>query len=197
MAENAKHRTIQQYVVAAASAVVAILIVIAIAFATQEHNDRVLTEDLDRTGVELQVLGRQIADIKDADLVSMNDYICAYAQVEHVQSDYDQKLPKYNELYSLARKRDSDRGIFNVERFHGKHHPETWENMTEIIDLVRQINELTKRQTAVIHAMASLPEPERVKFWHEQFAPLAAEERALREKLRVVGQGTPPDGRVQ
>jgi len=136
MVENAKHMTIRHYVVAAASVVVAILIVIAIAFATQEHNDRVLTEGLDRTGVELQVLGRQITDIKDADLVSMNDYIGAYAQVEHWQSDYDQKLQKYNELYSLARERDSDRGIFNVERFHGKRHPETWENMTEIIDLV-------------------------------------------------------------
>src|SRR5438309_7034501 len=59
MVENAKHMTIRHYVVAAASVVVAILIVIAIAFATQEHNDRVLTEGLDRTGVELQVLGRQ------------------------------------------------------------------------------------------------------------------------------------------
>jgi hypothetical protein len=197
MTENARHAKFRQWVLAAATAIVAILIVIAVAFATQEHNGRVLMEDLDRTGVELQLLGRQIGDIKDADLVSMNDYISAYAQVEHLQSDYDQKLQKYSELYSLARKRDSDRGIFNVERFQGKHHLETWQNMTEIIDLVRQINELTKRQTAVIHAMASLPEPERVKFWHEQFAPLAAEEHALREKLRVTGQGTPPGGRVQ
>ncbi len=154
MTENARHAKFRQWVLAAATAIVAILIVIAVAFATQEHNDRVLMEDLDRTGVELQLLGRQIGDIKDADLVSMNDYISAYAQVEHLQSDYDQKLQKYSELYSLARKRDSDRGIFNVERFQGKHHPETWQNMTEIIDLVRQINELTKRQTAVIHAMA-------------------------------------------
>ena len=182
MTENARHAAFRQCVLAAATAIVAILIVIAVAFATQGHNDRVLMEDLDRTGVELQLLGRQIGDIKDADLVSMNDYISAYAQVEHLQSDYDQKLQKYSELYSLARKRDSDRGIFNVERFQGKHHPETWQNMTEIIDLVRQINELTKRQTAVIHAMASLSEPERVKFWHEQFAPLAAEgARAARE----------------
>jgi len=52
-------------------------------------------------------------------------------------------------------------------------------------------------QTAVIHAMASLPEPERVKFWHEQFAPFAAEEHALREKPRVTVEGTPPGGRVQ
>jgi hypothetical protein len=197
MTENARHATFRQYALVAATAILAILIVIAVVFATQEHNDRVLMEDLDRTGVELQLLGRQIGDIKDADLVSMNDYISAYAQVEHLQSDYDQKLQKYSELYGLARKRDSDRGIFNVERFHGKHHPDTWENMTEIIDLVRQINELTKRQTAVIHAMASLTEPERVKFWHEQFAPLAAEEHALREKLRVTGQGTPSGGRVQ
>ena len=194
MTENEKKKGARRYAILITIVVVVVAVV---AFGIQERNDRVLAEDLGRTGVELQVLGRQIGDIKDADLVSMNDYISAYAQVEHLQSEYDQKLQKYNELYSLARKRDSDRGIFNVERFHGKHHPETWENMTEIIDLVHQINELTKRQTAVIHAMASLPEPERVKFWHEQFAPLAAEEHALREKLRVAGQGTPPGGRVQ
>jgi hypothetical protein len=29
--------------------------------------------------------------------------------------------------------------------------------MTEIIDLVHEINELTKRETAVIHSMAALP----------------------------------------
>jgi len=196
MADRERLKVMRRYVVAGAALLLGITVLV-IAFAVQDHDERVLAEDLDRTGVELQLLGRQISDIKDADLGSMNDYISAYAQVEHLQSDYDQKLQKYSKLYSLARKRDSDRGIFNIERFRGKYHPETWENMTEIIDLVRQINELTKRQTAVIHVMASLPEPERVKFWHEQFAPLAAEEHALREKLRVVGQGTPPGGRVQ
>ena len=54
--------------------------------------------------------------------------------------------------------------------------------MTEIIDLVRQINELTKRETAVIHAMASLPEPERVQFLREQFTPLAAEEHRIAQE---------------
>ena len=191
MADRERLKVMRRYVVAGAALLLGITVLV-IAFAVQDHDERVLAEDLDRTGVELQLLGRQISDIKDADLGSMNDYISAYAQVEHLQSDYDQKLQKYSKLYSLARKRDSDRGIFNIERFRGKHHPETWENMTEIIDLVRQINELTKRQTAVIHVMASLPEPERVKLWHEQFAPPAAEEHALREKLRVVGQGPPP-----
>jgi len=63
MTENATHAKFRQWVLAATTATVAILIVIAVAFATQEHNDRVLMEDLDRTGVEFQLLGRQIGDI--------------------------------------------------------------------------------------------------------------------------------------
>jgi hypothetical protein len=61
--------------------------------------------------------------------------------------------------------------------------------MSEIIGLVRQINEITKREISVVLAMSSLPEPERLRFWHEQFMPLAAEEHALRERLQIVGQG--------
>jgi hypothetical protein len=44
-----------------------------------------------------------------------------------------------------------------------------------------------------VHAVASLPEPERVRFWHEQFMPLAAQEHALREQPQVVGQGRTPE----
>jgi hypothetical protein len=69
--------------------------------------------------------------------------------------------------------------------------------MSEIISLVRQINELTKREISVVHAMASLSEPERLRFWHEQFMPLAAQEHALREQLQVVGEGQAPDSSVQ
>jgi hypothetical protein len=64
--------------------------------------------------------------------------------------------------------------------------------MSEIIGLVREINEVTKRQISVVHAMASLPESERMRFWHEQFIPLGAQEHALREQLQVVGQGRTP-----
>ena len=41
---------------------------------------------------ELKSAGAQIASIKDADLQSMNDYISAYAQIEPLQKEYDQKL---------------------------------------------------------------------------------------------------------
>jgi hypothetical protein len=63
--------------------------------------------------------------------------------------------------------------------------------MSEIIGLVREINEVTKRQISVVHAMASLPEPERMRFWHEQFMPLGAQEHAPREQVRT------PDSSVQ
>ena len=36
--------------------------------------------------------------------------------------------------------------------------------------------------------MASLPEGERLRFWHEQFLPLEAREQVLREELLVVGR---------
>ena len=53
----------------------------------------------------------------------------------------------------------------------------------------RRINDITKRKISVVRALTSLPEPERARFWHEQVLPLAAEERVLREQLRVVGEG--------
>ncbi|HYY72858.1 MAG TPA: hypothetical protein VE778_04635 [Candidatus Bathyarchaeia archaeon] len=69
--------------------------------------------------------------------------------------------------------------------------------MSQIIGLVRQINEVTKREGALIHGMASRLEAERVKYWHEQFMPLAAQEHALREELVIVGQGNPPSSFAQ
>ena len=46
-------------------------------------------------------------------------------------------------------------------------------------------------------AMAGLPDAERPQFWHEEFLPLAAQERALREKLMIVGQGRAPTSSIQ
>jgi hypothetical protein len=69
--------------------------------------------------------------------------------------------------------------------------------MSQIIDLVRKINETTKREISVVHAMVALPEPERARFWHEQFMPLAAQGHALRERLQIVGQEQAPDSSVQ
>jgi hypothetical protein len=142
-------------------------------------------------------VGEQISEIKDANLITMNDYISAYAQIERLHNDYEQRVQRYVDLCNVAHQRDAHRGLINAERLHGGYHPETWQNLAQIIDLVRQINEVTKREVAVARSMASLPEKERVQFWHEQFLPLATKERALREQLAIVGQRMPPDVRSQ
>jgi hypothetical protein len=105
------------------------------------------------------------------------------AQVEPLEKEYDQKLQKFIELYRTAKERDSHRSWMDLQRLRGRYHPESWEKMSQIIDLVRKINETTKREISVVHAMAGLPEPERARFWHEQFMPSAAQEHALRERL--------------
>jgi len=41
--------------------------------------------------------------------------------------------------------------------------------------LIRQINEVMKKEASVIREMGSFPEQEQVQFWHEEFMPLWAE----------------------
>jgi pimeloyl-ACP methyl ester carboxylesterase len=57
-------------------------------------------------------------------------------------------------------------GLVCASHYH-THHPEVWENMSEIVTQVRQINDATKREEPVIRAMASLPEPDRIRFCRE------------------------------
>ena len=197
MAGERKYCGIPRYAVLTGAVVLASAVTVTIALVVQERTDRRLTADIEREQSELLGLGAQITAIKDADLTTPNDYIAAYAQIEPLQREYDEKLQKFSDIYTYARERDSHRGLLDLQRLHSKHHPETWDKMSEIIGLVRQINEITKREGAVIHGMASLPEAERVKYWHEQFMPLAAQEHALREELVVVGQGNPPSSSIQ
>lgn len=140
------------------------------------------------------MLGGQIASIKDADLSSANDFISAYAQIEPLEKEYEVKLQQFSGLYERPRTRQSP-WVAGPRTVAGTPSPETWEQMSEIIGLVRQINEITKREISVVHAMASLPEPERMRFWQEQFMPLAAQEHALREQLQAVGQAGLPTHR--
>jgi anti-sigma-K factor RskA len=186
-----------KYVIVAAAIVCLAVIGVAAAVVIEDRRDEAIAAEISRSQSDLQELGAQIAAIKDADLVSMNDFIAAYAQVEPLEREYDQKLQKFTELYRTANDRDSHRSLIDLQRLRGRHHPESWEKMSQIIALVRQINEITKREILVVHAMSSLPEPERARFWHEQFMPLAAQEHALSEELQRVGQEPPPDRSIQ
>ena len=64
--------------------------------------------------------------------------------------------------------------------------------MSEILDITRALNRVLRQETSIIQNMALLPESERMQFWHEQFLPLEAQEKAFRAKLLIVGQRMSP-----
>ncbi len=178
MPNERKYWKIPRSAVLVGAGLTAGLVIFTITLAIQDRRDKALAAEIERTQSELLGLGSRISAIKDADLTTTNDYIAAFAEIEPIQREYDEKLQNFSDLYNRARERDSHRGILDIKRLRGKHHPETWDKMSEIIDLVRQINDITKRESSVVHAMAGLPDAERPQFWHEQFLPLAAQEHA-------------------
>jgi len=190
-------RTLKRYALIVVAVLLAGATAIVAEFIFQDRKDREIAAQLERAESELKIIGAQITSIKAADLATTSDFIAGYAQVEPLEKEYEVKLQQFSDLYRQARERDSNRSVFDPQRYRGRHHPAVWEKMSEIINLVRQINDVTKREISVVHAMASLPEAERVTFLHEQFMPLAAQEHALREQLQVVGQEPPPDQSAQ
>jgi len=51
----------------------------------RDRNEKEMLSQLERSQAELRMLGGQIANIKDADLTSTNDFISAYAQIEPLE----------------------------------------------------------------------------------------------------------------
>jgi hypothetical protein len=184
-------------VIGGASILLAASVSIAIALGIQDHNDRVLGAQVVRSESELRALGAQIAAIKDHQFGTMSEYIAAYARVEPLLKDYDQKLQEYSELRRTAQQREQSRGLINIQRLDSRYNAEVWWNHAEVIDLVHQVNEVTKKEASAIHDMASLPAEEQVRFWHDEFMPLAEQEHALREQLLVVGQKASPERATQ
>jgi len=185
------------WVSAASSIVFTLVLIVAIALGIQNHNDRVLGAQVAQSESELRTVGAQIAAVKDRQFGTMSEYIAAYARVEPLLKDYDQKLQQYSELCSTAQQRDQKRGLINIRRLHSRYNAEVWRNNSELIELVRQVNEVTKKEASVIHDMASLPAEEQVQFWHDEFMPLAAQEHALRERLVLAGQRVSPERATQ
>src|SRR5215471_6189912 len=118
----------------ATGAVVLVLVTIfAVTFAVQEHNDRVLSEELTETASELQDTGARITSIRDTDLKSMDDYIRAFSEIGPLLDDYDRHLQKITDLYNQARERD--KRLLSVERLYRRPHLTNWESMSEILDI--------------------------------------------------------------
>jgi hypothetical protein len=161
---------------------------VVVAIGIQHHNDRLLSARLIQSEVELQTTGATIADIKDHKFKTMAEYVSAYVQIEPLLSDYDHKLQAYADLCNRAQRRDERRTLINILRREEPYSPEIWRDASEIIQLVRQISSVMKKEASVIRDMSSFPEDEQVQFWHEEFVPLLAQEHALRERLALAGQ---------
>src|SRR5712664_2856577 len=174
--------------ITAVSLIVASTLGVAILLGVQNHEDHVLTAQITQTEADLRVTGARIANIKDHEFKTMAEYVVAYARGEPLLTEYDQKLQEYSELYNTAQQRDQKRGLINIQRLHNDYNPEVWRDTSELIAIIRQINEVMKNEASVIRDMRSLPEQEQVQFWHEEFMPLVAQERALRERLVFAGQ---------
>jgi hypothetical protein len=170
--------------------VLVLVTIFAVAFAVQEHNDRVLSEELTETASELQDAGARITSIRDADMKHMDDYIRAFSEIGPLLDTYDRHLQEITDLYNQAH--DRDKRLLSVERLYRRPHLTNWDNMSEILDTARALNKVMRQETSVIQNMAQLPEPERMQFWHEHFLPLEAQEKGLRAKLLIVGQRMSP-----
>ena len=86
------------WVIAGSSILLGVVLSVAVALAIQRHNDRVLDAQVAQSESELRTLGAQIVAIKDRQFGTMSEYVAAYARVEPLLKDYDQKLQQYSEL---------------------------------------------------------------------------------------------------
>jgi hypothetical protein len=182
-----KHRKRSLLFIVVAAALIGLVINV-IAAGIESHNDRVLDAQITESQSEMRLVGAQIAQMKDRDFESMGQYIQVSARIGPLVNDYDQKLQRYTDLYRIAEQRDQHRSVIHFGQARLRHQPEAWRDGWKIIDLVRQVNEITKKEVSVIHDMSNMPENEQMQFWHEEFLPLTAEEHALREQLRECGQ---------
>lgn len=187
---NNERKRVFTWIYGVIAALLVIITVLALAFAMQEHNDRVLSEETIETASELQDTGARIMNIRDADMKDMNDYVRTFSEIEPLLDTYDPELQKITNLYNQGRERDRRR--LSIEKLYRKPHVTNWENMSEILDVAQALSKIMRQESSVIRNMAGLPESERMQFWHEHYLSLEAQEKALRAKLFVVGQRMSP-----
>ena len=152
------------WIYATGAAVLVVITIVALAFAVQEHNDRVLSEELTETASELKDTAARIASIRGAEMKKMDDYVRAFSEIGPLLDNYDQRLQRITDLYNQARERD--KRFLSIERPYRRPHLTNWESMSEILDITRALNKVMRQETSVIQNMAQLPEPERMQFWH-------------------------------
>jgi hypothetical protein len=145
------------WVIHVLSIVIVVALSLVIVFAVQNHNDRELEARIEQSESELRIVGALIADIKDQQFGNMSEHIEAYARIEPLLNTYDQKLQQFSDLCNMAQERERKPRLIRIQRLFGRYHPDAWCDGWEIIGLVRQINEMSKKEASMIYDMAALP----------------------------------------
>lgn len=174
-----RHRRIT----AAAGMIFSVVLCFAVTFGIQNGNDRIFVNQIDKSAAELKEVGGKIGSLKQRDLKTTADYITAYSEIEPLRLDFDSKIQHCAAIYREARQRDESRGPINIQRFYKSNTPEVWQNYFDMLELLRQVSALTRRETLTVSNMAALPERDQVQFWQAEFRPLLEQEDALREKI--------------
>ncbi len=159
---------------------------LAITYGVQNGNDRQMVEKIKAIAKDLTAVGTKIGTIKQRDLQTTDDYIQAYAEIDALLPDFESKLKECADVYQETRQVGEGRGLINTQFFYKSHRPDTWKNSFDMLDLLRQVDSLTKQEVLTVRSMAALPARDQVEFWQKEFKPLLVQEDHLREKIQIV-----------
>jgi hypothetical protein len=155
---------------------------LAITFGIQNGNDRLLTDEILARAGNLRTVAEKIGAIKQRDMKTTGDYIEAYSEIEALLPEYEDQIQKYKGIFKESEERDKSRGPINIQRFYKSHNPEMWKNDLDMVNVLDEIDSLTRQETLTVKEMAALPAQSQPDFWRKEFRPLLMKEDTLREK---------------
>jgi hypothetical protein len=159
---------------------------LAITFGVQNGTDRLLTDKISATVNSLKAVAEKIGAIKQRDLKTTDDYIQAYSEIEALLPEYESQIQKFREVFQELDESDKQRGPINIQRFYKSHNPEVSKNNLAAIEVMSEIEALTRQETSTAKEMAALPAQTQPDFWEKEFRPLLLKESALREKAIAI-----------
>jgi hypothetical protein len=168
-----------------------VVLCVAATFGIQNGNDRMTTAEIEGSTKDFQDVAAKIGSIKNRNLKTTKDYIDAYEEIDPLIVGFDGRLQRFTDVLSQAQERERNRGPFSIQRLYGRKEKEWWSWDTQVFELLRQDDEITKKQVLVVNQMAALPEEAQVEFWKKNFQPLIEQEDVLRQKLAGVQKSKP------
>ena len=177
-----RHRRIS----AVAGMIFVVLLSLAVTYGVQNGNDRRMVEKIEAVAKDLAAAGSKIGSIKQRDLKTTEDYIQAYSEIGDLLPDFEAKINEYAAVYQEARQVDEGRGPINTQFFYKSHKADIWKIDLDMLNLLRQVDSLTKQEVLTTRNMASLPPRDQPEFWEKEFRPLLVQQDELREKIQVV-----------